>query len=360
VTALHQVLPGYARWDAIGNHAQRVQALLHRNGVESEVFAQHLDSAPGPVRPAHELSSLRGSRAAVLYHLSTGSGLVDLLLQGSQRLAVDYHNVTPHTVFGRWEPTVGPELALGRSQLELLAPRAELAVADSGYNAAECREAGYRSAAVAPILLDVEAFVGEVDAEVLARLQDRKAQDGGTDWLFVGRVAPHKAQHDVLAAFAAYKRGYDPHARLTFVGGSSSASYWDTLVRTIGALGLERDVALRGGVPAGELNAHFQVADAFVCLSDHEGFCVPLLEAMAHRVPVVAFAAAAVPETTGGAAILLPRKEPGFVAAAVHRVVTDPALADRLRDAGTRRLDDYSLARTEQAMLDALTPLLEG
>jgi glycosyltransferase involved in cell wall biosynthesis len=359
VTTLHQVLPGYARWDAIGNHALRLQELLHSIGVQSEVFAHHIDNPPGPVRPARELPGRAGAGAALLYHLSTGSGLVDVLLDRPERLVVDYHNVTPHEVFGRWEPTVGPELALGRSQLDLLAPRADFAIADSGFNAGECRDAGYREATVAPILLDLDALVGDIDAGVLARLQDRKAAAGGADWLFVGRVAPHKAHHDVIAAFAAYRRAYDSNARLTFIGGNGSNSYWEALHRTVAALGLARDVALLGAVPDGERNAHFAVADAFVCLSDHEGFCVPLLEAMAHRVPVVAFAAAAVPEIANGASILLPRKEPATVAAAVHRIVADSALADRLRDAGTARLADFALPRTQQRMLDALAPVLE-
>jgi glycosyltransferase involved in cell wall biosynthesis len=358
VTALHQVLPGYARWDAIGNHALRIQALLHGAGVESEVFAHHIDHPPGPVRPARELPRRTAPDTSLLYHLSTGSGLVDVLLERPETLVVDYHNVTPHEIFGRWEPTVGPELALGRTQLEQLAPRAELAIADSAYNAGECIDAGYRTARVAPILVDVDSLVAEVDERVLDQLQARKATAGGADWLFVSRVAPHKAHHDVVAAFAAYRRAYDPAARLTFVGGSSSAAYWDTLERTIAALGLDRDVRLLGSVPDGTRNAHFAAADVFVCLSDHEGFGVPILEAMAHRVPIVAFAAGAVPETATGASILLPRKEPATVAAAVHRVVSDPVLADRLRDAGTKRLADYALPRTEQRMLEALAPVL--
>ena len=360
MTALHQVLPGYARWDAIGSHALRLQSLLRSSGIDSDVFAHHTENAPGPWRSAKEMNSRPGERTVFMYHLSTGSRLAEQLLQRPEPLVVDYHNVTPHELFGRWEPTIGPELALGRRQLELLAPRADLAIADSAFNAAECREAGYQAAAVAPILLDIKALTGEVDESALVRLQDRRAVDGGADWLFVSRIAPHKAQHDVLAAFAAYKRAYDPHARLTFIGGSSSAAYLDTLELTIRSLGLERDVFLLGSVSDGERNAHFAAADAFVCLSDHEGFGVPLLEAMAHGLPVVAYAVAAVPEIVAGAGVLLPRKEPGTVAAAVHRVVSDPALSARLRAAGAARVEHFSLKRTEQLMLDALAPILDG
>ena len=360
MTALHQLLPSYARRDAIGSHALRLQALLHRAGYASEVFAKWRDDAPGPCQPLSALRTRPGERTVLLYHLSTGSDVAALVAERGEPLVVDYHNITPHDVFGRWEPTIGPELAQGRQQLGELAGRATLAVADSAYNASECKEVGYRQAEVAPILLDVDGLVAEVDEVARQRLGDERAARGGKDWLFVGRLAPHKAQHDVIKAFAAYRRAYDPNARLTFVGGPSSHSYLKALEGYVGTLGLNGAVRIRGSISAGELAAHYATADVFTCLSDHEGFCVPLLESMAHGVPVVAFAAAAVPETLGGAGLLLPRKDPATVAAACHRVATDRALAARLTAAGRARLARFSLANTEAAMLDALRPVLEG
>jgi glycosyltransferase involved in cell wall biosynthesis len=360
VTALHQLLPSYARRDAIGSHAFRIQALLHRAGIASEVFATWRDDAPGPCQPPSALRARPGERTVLLYHLSTGSDMATLAASRREPLVIDYHNISPHDVFGRWEPLVGPELAQGRQQLAQLAGRATLAVADSAYNAAECRDVGYPRSAVAPILLDVDGLVSEVDPAALQRLGDERASHGGKDWLFVGRLAPHKAQHDVIKAFAAYRRAYDPHARLTFIGAASSHAYQTTLEAYVTGLELDGAVRLRGSVSAGELAAHYATADVFTCLSDHEGFCVPLLEAMAHGLPIVAFAAAAVPETLGGAGLLLPRKDPATVAAACHRVATDRVLAERLAAAGRARLDRFSLASTETAMLDALRPVLEG
>ncbi len=163
-----------------------------------------------------------------------------------------------------------------------------------------------------------------------------------------------------MKAFAAYRRAYDPHARLTLIGGSSSHSYLTALDAYVTSLGLDGAVRNLGSVPGGRLTAHYATADVFVCLSDHEGFCVPLLEAMAHGLPVVAYAAAAVPETLGGAGLLLPRKDPATVAAACHRVATDAALRQRFAAAGRARLAHFSLANTEAAMIDALRPVLEG
>ena len=360
MTALHQLLPSYARRDAIGGHAQRLQALLHRAGYESEVFARWREDPPGPCHPPSALRARPGERTVLLYHLSTGSEVATFVAERSEPLVVDYHNVTPSDVFGRWEPSIGPELALGRRQLAGLAARADLAVADSAYNAAECRSVGYIRAEVAPILLDVDQLVGEVDEVASQRLGEERASQGGADWLFVGRLAPHKAQHDIVKALAAYRRAYDPQARLTLVGGASSHAYQTALEAYVAELGLDGAVRIRGSVSGGEMAAHYATADVFVCLSDHEGFCVPLLEAMAHGLPVVAYAAAAVPETLGGAGLLLPAKDPATVAAACHRVVTDRLLRERFATAGRARLARFSLDRTEAGMLESLRPVLEG
>ena len=173
-------------------------------------------------------------------------------------------------------------------------------------------------------------------------------------WLFVGRLAPNKCQHDLIKALAAYRRLYDPQARLHLVGGSSSNAYRTALEAFVDHLDLGEAVFLHGGVSPGALVAHYRAADVFVCLSEHEGFCVPLLEAVHHRLPVVALAEAAVPETVEGAGVLLPAKEPARVAAAVHRVLGDPDLRAALVVAGTARLADFALERTRPVLLDAI------
>jgi len=360
VGRIHQLLPSYAARDAIGNHAFALQAMLDRHGRAGEVFAQWRDDAPGPCRPHTDLERARlDPDDVLLYHLSTGSPVAAAGAARSERLVVDYHNVTPAALFAPWEPRIAPELALGRRQLADLAVRATLAVADSGYNAGECRSLGYARTLVAPILVDVEMLVRRPDEAVMRRLADEKQRQGGTDWLFVGRIAPNKAQHHIVAAFALYRRLYDPDARLTLVGGPSSDAYWRTLSAYIGGLRLDGTVRMVGSIDAGTLAAHYRTADVFVCLSEHEGFCVPLLEAMANEVPIVAYARTAVPETLAGAGLMLPHKDRATVAAAVHRVVGDTALADRLRGAGRARLADFALERTGATMLDALLPLVE-
>jgi glycosyltransferase involved in cell wall biosynthesis len=298
-----------------------------------------------------------GEPTWLLYQCSTGSPVADWLLSRPEPKLSNYHNITPAPFFEPWEPHVGAELAAARRQLAALAPAVALAIADSAYNEVELVELGYRATAVVPILLDTATFEHEVDRPAWDRL--RAAKDGGgADWLFVGRVAPHKAQHDLLKAFALYRTVYDPTARLHIVGGSSSHAYWTALERFVEALGLADAVDLAGSVTPGELAARYRVADAFVCVSEHEGFCVPLLEAMHHDVPIVAFGAAAVGETLGGAGLVLDDKAPATVAAAVHRVLGDDALRARLVAAGRARLGDFDLQRTSARFAEVVCGVL--
>jgi glycosyltransferase involved in cell wall biosynthesis len=236
--------------------------------------------------------------------------------------------------------------------------RAELGLADSAFNAAELTELGYPRTAVVPILIDVAALDSTpADAATRQRLTDAKAR-GGVDWLFVGRLAPNKAQHDVVKAFAAYRRLYDADARLHLVGGSSSHQYETALTAFVSALDLDDAIEITGGVSAGALTAYYETADVYVSVSEHEGFCVPLLEAMYHRVPIVAYSAAAVPETLGDAGLLLDAKDACTVATAVDRIVSDPALRTQLLAAGADRLGEFDIARSRRKLLDAIEPVV--
>lgn len=355
---LHQFVPTFEP-GAVGAHMLELQRLAHEVlGLEGEIFAEHVRPAmEGRARPHREYG--RGFRArpgdVLVYHVAIGSVVADFVRQRAEPLIVDHHNVTPAELFERWEPDAAYGCSWGRAQLPELAGRAALGVADSPYNEDELRSAGYAATATAPILLDLEALAGaEPDAAALERLQAAKAA-GGADWLFVGRVSPHKFQHDVVKAFAAYRRLYDPSARLHLVGGSSSEAYRHALEGFAGALGIAASVSLTGSVTSGELAAHYRSADVLVCLSEHEGFGIPLLEAMAHGVPVVAFASTAVPGTVGDAGIVLDTKAPATVAAAVHRVVTDPTLTQALVAAGKARLQEFSLQRTRARWVEVLT-----
>lgn len=356
--AIHQFLPDLSPGDAVSNHTLAIQRELRSMGLESEVYSHTThESLAGRARPYQSYAPAPGGGGErLLYHLAIGSVVADFLLDRPEPLLVDYHNLTPGEYFADWAPPVVYGQSWGRQQLAELGRRTRLGLADSSFNRAELEEAGFRDTVVVPILVDTETFDRDVDEAALERLQGAK-DGGGADWLFVGRVVPNKAQHDVVKAFAACRRVFDPSARLHLVGGTSVPAYAEALQRYVDALGLSDAVELAGPVPAGVLAAQYRAADVFVCLSEHEGFCVPLLEAMHHELPVVALGAAAVPETLGRGGIVLDGKAPVTVAAAVDRVVRDEPLRRSLVAAGRRRLADFSLERSRARLRDAIESL---
>lgn len=335
----------------------QLRKLLREAGYESEIFFEFLDPRlDGEARHYSECRPTPDPDRLILYHASTHTDMTDWLIGAAaagQKVLVDYHNITPSEYFSAWEPRAARSMELARRQLAQLGPHVSGAVADSGYNAEELVEFGISGAVACPILMDLDEYHAPPDPAVSARL----SAGGHPLWLFVGRVAPNKCQHDVVAAFAAYRRLYAPQSRLAVVGGATSGRYQRALERLVDDLGVADAVDFAGSAPFPELLAYFARADVFVCLSEHEGFCVPVIEAMELGVPVVAYSAAAVTETVADAGVLLADKDPVAVAAAVDKLLSDEAKRAAMVEAGRARAASFSFAVTSERWLAELRRL---
>jgi glycosyltransferase involved in cell wall biosynthesis len=304
-------------------------------------------------RHIEQLGDVDPNGRCLLYQLSTGSPAAWIFSRRSEPKLVNYHNITPAEFFEPWEPDVADELRAGRHQMERLAACCSFAIADSVFNQRELDRAGYRDTAVCPPLIDYgRGSEPAAPAPSGDRTRDRAA--GGSVLLFVGKIAPHKADHDLVKALDAYRTLYDPHARLRLVGAELGVRYPGALRQFADQLGILGAVEFAGSVSDAELDAAYRGADVFVCLSDHEGFCVPLVEAMAHGLPVVAYAAGAVAETVGDAGIILAEKGPVHVATAIDRVLRDPSLQRSLADVAARRVLALALARSSARARDVI------
>ncbi len=353
-----QVLPSIVERDAVSQHTLEAQKVLHSMGFVSEIFAASF--GPGLadwVRPIDELPVEDGGRQWLCYQLSIGSPVADVVLAHPGPKIVNYHNITPSELVDAWMPLLGEEVRLGRLQLQELAPVTELGIGVSRFNTDELAGAGYRRVVVGPLMADTSHFRRAPDPE-RRRLLDRAKEAGGADWLFVGQMLPHKAYEDVIKAFACYLRAFDSRARLHLVGRPSCPSYAEAVRRYVRHLGLDGRVDLAGSVSQSELAAYYQAADVFVCLSSHEGFCAPLIEAMHLGVPVVAYGVTAVPETVVDAGVVLGAKSPELVAAAAHRVMDDSDLRARLVDRGTERAGEFTLEAARRRFAEAVASVL--
>ncbi|MGH9099908.1 MAG: glycosyltransferase family 4 protein, partial [Acidimicrobiales bacterium] len=337
-----QVVPSLASRDAIGVHTVNLTRALRAAGIESDIF--YGTCTPDMVDVGRPVGTLgrHGHDRFLLYQASIGSPVLDTLMARDEPTLVNYHNITPTSLLAPWEPAVAYETSLGRAQLQRLASRTLLAVADSRFNELELLDAGYQRTAVVSLLVDMTRAGPSADPSTARRLAAEKA-GGGTDLLFVGKISPHKAPHDLVKMLSVYRRVFDPRARLRLVGSPLGERYGPALSAFVHDLGIDDAVDLAGPVDPSVLEAYFRAADVFVCASEHEGFCVPIVEAMGHGVPVVAYASTAVPETVGDAGLLLATKEPLRFATAVHRVMADEALRRRLSQAARRRTAAFAL-----------------
>lgn len=348
MTAVHQVLVSVAYGDAVTSEALELRTLLRRRGP-SEIFALYRDLRVPDVRDLSDFKRLAKGASTLLVHYSIGHPDVQRFLAEQDRpLVLRYHNITPARYFTGFDPEMAVRLDEGRSSLAQLAPRTNLAIAVSEFNAADLRDAGFRRIETVPFLLDTRHLL-QAPPDVLP--PGLPPPGSGPLVLFTGRVAPHKRHDLLIESFHVLKTYLRPDAHLGLVGSFYSPVFRYTLSRLVKELALS-DVVFTDQITAGSLAETYRRADVFVCLSEHEGFGAPLIEAMTFRVPVIAWATAAVPETAGDAALLLQEPSPTLVAEAINRVLSDASLRGMLVERGLRRSAELQPERTGARLVE--------
>jgi glycosyltransferase involved in cell wall biosynthesis len=346
--AVHQLLPVFSYGDAIGGAVLQMRGMLRRLGYRSAIYADLIDRRLGrEARPAAELAGRMGRDDVLVYHLSIGSPLARLVEATPARRVIVYHNLTPPEFYRGTSPRVVYWLERGERELHRLAPLADLVVGDSTYNLEAPLAAGARRHTVIPPPVD------------LGRLAPRPSAPGCPPVvLFVGRIAPNKRQEELIRVIAAARATTLPEARLVLAGSADDTGGYLAGLRSLAErLGVAGAVEIPGRrLSDAELGERYAAASVFACASDHEGFCIPLLEAMAFSVPVVARAAGAVPETLGEAGLLVASRDPLVWAELLARAAGDRRLRDQLAAAGRRRLADFS----EEAITARLAEALRG
>jgi glycosyltransferase involved in cell wall biosynthesis len=336
--SVHQIMPGFLYGDAMGNQAVRIRELLRGWGYHSQVYAQFRDRRlDDPGLDYRQYMDNPGD--TVLFHYSIGSPVTHFVQGLSARIVPYYHNVTPPGFLRGYNEPLADLLEQGRRELVLFKD-APLALAASEYNRREMLAVGFRHVEVLPYLIAFDWLHASAGSPAGQAVVSRY-KDGKVNLLFVGRLVPNKRQDDVIRAFNAYHRLVEPGSRLILVGSEANApGYRLELEAMAAALGLAKDVHLPGPVgPREGLGGYYQVADAFVSLSEHEGFCIPLLEAMAFDLPVIAYHAAGVPYAMGGSGLLIKQKRYDVLAELIDLVIRDEELRKRIVAGQRRRLE---------------------
>ena len=352
-----QLLTTLSFGDAVGNDTLAIRQMLEDMGCETEVYAESIDSRlpAGCARPFREMGELK-PEDILIYHGSTGTPLNGLIPRMGGKKVMIYHNITPSSFFMGYSPRSYLLTEQGYREISALKDTFDRCIADSKYNRQDLLKMGYSCPIdVCPIMIPFRDYDREPDEAVMARYRS----DGWTNLLFVGRIAPNKRQEDVIKAFCCYHRYYNPKSRLFLVGNASGMeAYQEQLEQYAKTLGVAGHVLFSGHISFRSILAYYHLADAFVCMSEHEGFCVPVVEAMYFGVPIVAYAAAAVPDTLGGGGLLLQEKDPLLAAAMIDRVVRDGQLRAYLREKQKEKLREYDHGAVRKQMKEILDKVI--
>ncbi|SVA31305.1 uncharacterized protein METZ01_LOCUS84159 [marine metagenome] len=347
---INQWLPAAHRGDAVGNSARRVRGLLRERGHESQVYALTIDAdLNGDVLPFTDPAAQRGD--VTILHFAISSPMSEALAALPAQRVIQYHNITPSHFFAGYDAATAALVTKGREELANLVGRVDLALGDSEYNRRELETLGFPDTGVFPIAIDTRRLTDAPPPLALEHI----LRDGLTNILFVGRIAPNKKLEDHLRLAEHYKRYVDAFHRFIFVGREDTCPRYYAMLRALMSryqMTSERFWFV-GSVPDEDLAAFYRTAHAYVSLSEHEGFCVPLIEAMASDVPVLAYASTAVPETLGGAGVTFSPKDLESAAEMLGLLVYDDGLRAGVLDGQRRRLEDFTDERFE-AHLDQL------
>ena len=344
---VHQLVAAAAPNDAVTGQALAWQKAMTRWGVDGDVYAEHIHpDLAARVRPIAEFRD--DPLAVTLLRYSIWSAVAERALGVARdRLALWYHNITPGALLSQANPQLASLCERGRRALPAVVAAASVAVADSSFNGAELQAAGADRVAVVPLLLDVP------DAPQPPRGAPQPIV------LTVGRVVPNKRIEDGVRALALLRRHHLPDARLVVVGSWGGFERYRTALEDFARrLDVADAVLFTGQVGDDERDHWYREAGAYICTSEHEGFCAPLVEALAHGLPVVARAAGAVPETVGSAGLLLPGPDATLFAEALSAVLTDAEIRKLLGANAQVRLVQLAPRRVEELGRSALEPLL--
>jgi L-malate glycosyltransferase len=334
---VHQVLATLGYGDAIGHEVLGIQHVLLDAGYASEIFVETADRRlEDRTTDYREMVGHVAPGDVLIHHFSIGSRASRTAYALPGRMALVYHNITPPEYFLGVHKDLVKLCFRGRRELTAYVGRSELALGDSEYNRQELEALGFAHTGVLPV---VPGFT-HLDLPPNTMTAER-FDDGWTNVMFVGRVIPNKKFEDVIRAFHVYRTKYNPRARLLLVGSYSGFERYLAMLNGLVARLGTPDVHFLGHVSNEELTALYDVADLFLCASEHEGFCVPLIEAFYKQVPVLAFAATAVPATMDGGGVLYDTKDPLEVARLMAAILDDGALEEAIvasQDAALARL----------------------
>lgn len=348
-----QVLQTLSYGDAVSNDVLTIDKILRNNNFKTCIFAEYFKDRKIKkfVKPINKLNDNIKLDDMVIYHYCIGSELTYWFKDLKCKKILIYHNITPHKYFLKYNPNMAELAWFGRQSLCDLIDSVDCVLADSEYNKKELLDLGFRNVHVLPIIINFEDYKNVSNSRIVD-----KYKDGKKNILFVGRMAPNKRQEDLILAFDYYKKNIESNSRLILVGSDSVPVYADRVRLLSNQLGL-KDVIFAGHVTFEELIGYYRIADVFLCMSEHEGFCVPLIECMYFGVPIIALGTTAIPDTLGDSGIIFYKKDFARIGELIDIVLYSDDLSKELIKRQKIRLQNYSNKKLEKKLIEYIINL---
>lgn len=351
MTSVHQIISAITPGDAVSHHVLGLQKMLRALGYDSSVFVQWKHpELQDRVMHVGDYNRFSDSNNVVIYHYALGSDLTSFVKDLPDQIILNYHNITPYYYFTGVNSSLESLCKKGRDELPLLVDRCSLAVADSEYNRQELLYYGYRNTSTIPIIGDLDRFNITLNIDVVNRFSKDK------NILFVGRFAPNKRHDELIKIFHVYQQLFNAESNLLLIGSAADYGSWFSRLKSlVQALRLKNVHFFTPDLK--QLSTLYSLADVFLCMSEHEGFCVPLIECMYFNVPVIAHASTAIPETLGGSGILVRGKDYLEVAALTDLLMEDESLRQLVVEGQRKRLARFSVDTLRRQWAECLSSL---
>jgi glycosyltransferase involved in cell wall biosynthesis len=349
---IHQILPTFSPGDAIGNEVIEINKTLTKWGYKSQIYAENIH--PEMTAKKHlEYDKVSSKDNLLIFHFSIGSDISHYVRKLPDKKIIRYHGITPERYLYGINDYIQHLLVRGREELKLYPELTDMALANSRYTQLELSNLGFKRTEIFPLLLDLNIYDKNPNENLISRFKDNYV-----NILFVGRVIPQKNQHIILKIFSYYKL-LNPRSRLFLIGNFEGCeNYFNQLQEIVRKLKL-KDVHIPGKVPMSDLISYYKLADVFLCMSEWETFCVPLVESMYFDTPVLAYNRTAIPDTLGNSGILINKLKSEEIAEMIDLVVKDEAFRNKIIRKQRERLKDFERPNMENLLKEYIQQVID-
>ncbi len=333
-----QLFSSLSYGDAISNDILAIYGIIKASGYKTNIYAEKIDPRI-PSELAEDFSAYKPQESdLIILHIGGATKLNEWIKTVKCRKIMIYHNITPPEFFNGYNNKSADYCRRGLEQVKSLNCTFDMVFACSEFNRQNLLEMGYTCKInVLPILIPFDDYKKQPDMSVLNKYDDDYA-----NIIFLGRVVPNKKSENVISAFSAYQKNYNKKSRLFLVGNPDNCENYSEKLKEYAKKLNVKNVIFTGHTRFDEILSYYKLSDLFLCMSEHEGFCVPLVEAMFFNIPIVAYASSAIPWTLNGSGFLLEEKNPELTAAVMNRILTDSSLKEKILKNQQERLSDFN------------------